>query len=125
LGTFLVLIKKNDLDWNRLGLIVTKKIGKSTRRNQYKRLAREFFRTNSHTWPQGLDLLFIARKNAVLGEQMRLPGFSDSDDQKLSRVMRSVLERGKLELSQKALTLPGGNPKPSGFSPNSDSFNPR
>lgn len=73
-GSFLVLGRKNDLGRNRLGVTVTKKTApRAVVRNRIKRQAREFFRLNVQSWPQGLDLLFIARQGAarLTGPQLR------------------------------------------------------
>jgi ribonuclease P protein component len=59
-GCFLIVVKPNRLSYNRLGVTVTKKVGKAVARNRFKRVAREFFRLNNSSWPQGFDLLFIA-----------------------------------------------------------------
>ncbi|MDR2459723.1 MAG: ribonuclease P protein component [Deltaproteobacteria bacterium] len=61
IGPFLLIAVKNNGPSNRLGITITKKIGKSTVRNRLKRMAREFFRLRNPFWPQGLDLVFIAR----------------------------------------------------------------
>ena len=58
---FKVMIKQNHLDRVRLGLIVSKKIGKAVKRNRIKRLLREFFRLNKNLFPLGSDILFIAK----------------------------------------------------------------
>lgn len=58
---FLIVIKKNDLGFSRLGITVTKKIGKAVKRNRIKRLVREFFRLNQHKLPKGYDILIISR----------------------------------------------------------------
>lgn len=59
-GPFLVVAKANGLGRHRLGVTATKKVGKATARNRFKRVAREFFRLNQSGWPGGFDLLFIA-----------------------------------------------------------------
>jgi RNase P protein component len=61
LGNFTVVCAPNALDRNRLGVTATRKTGDAVTRNRFKREAREFFRLRSPGWPQGLDLLFIAR----------------------------------------------------------------
>lgn len=73
-GSFLVLGRRNDLERNRLGVTVTKKTApRAVVRNRIKRQVREFFRHNAQSWPQGLDLLFIARPGAakLTGPQLR------------------------------------------------------
>jgi ribonuclease P protein component len=59
-GPFKAVVKPNSLGLNRLGVTVTRKVGKAVVRNRLKRLAREFFRLNQGKWPQGLDVLLIA-----------------------------------------------------------------
>lgn len=51
----------NDLDRNRLGLAVGKKVGNAVRRNRVKRMIREAFRLESPGLPQGFDLVCIPR----------------------------------------------------------------
>lgn len=73
-GSFLVLGRRNDLERTRLGVTVTKKTApRAVVRNRIKRQVREFFRLNVQSWPQGLDLLFIARPGAakLTGPQLR------------------------------------------------------
>jgi ribonuclease P protein component len=48
----------------RLGLVVTKRLGKAVRRNRVKRLLREFFRRHKDQLPPG-DLLIMAKKGAA------------------------------------------------------------
>ena len=58
---FLIILKKNDLGFSRLGITVTKRIGNAVRRNRIKRLVREFFRLNKYRLPKGYDILVIAK----------------------------------------------------------------
>ena len=59
---FLVLyIKKNGIGINRVGISVSKKVGKSVVRSRVKRLIYESYRLNSSNLKQGFDLIFIAR----------------------------------------------------------------
>lgn len=57
-------IYKNKKNINRVGISVSKKVGKSVTRNKVKRLIRENYRLNSSNLKAGYDLVFIAR-NAV------------------------------------------------------------
>ncbi|MDR2456494.1 MAG: ribonuclease P protein component [Deltaproteobacteria bacterium] len=60
-GLFSFVAKPNSLGRNRLGVTATRKTGKAVARNRLKRLAREFFRLNQAQWPQGFDVLLIAK----------------------------------------------------------------
>jgi ribonuclease P protein component len=47
----------------RLGLVVTRRLGKAVRRNRVKRLLREFFRRQKKAMPPQ-DLIIMAKKGA-------------------------------------------------------------
>lgn len=49
----------------RLGVTVTRKVGKAVKRNRIKRLVREVFRREHHALPAGLDMVFVAKRDAV------------------------------------------------------------
>ncbi|ACB09699.1 MULTISPECIES: ribonuclease P protein component [Thermotoga] len=59
---FVVLFRKNGLDYSRLGIVVKRKFGKATRRNKLKRWVREIFRRNKGVIPKGFDIVVIPRK---------------------------------------------------------------
>lgn len=51
----------NGLPYARLGLVVGRRFGTAPRRNRFKRLLREAFRTQRPTLPTGFDLLCSPR----------------------------------------------------------------
>jgi len=48
----------------RLGVVASKKVGCAIARNRAKRLAREFFRLHPDMFPEGLDVIIVARAGA-------------------------------------------------------------
>ena len=54
-------VYRNKKSINRLGISVSKKVGKSVIRNRIKRLIKENFRLNIEDIKVGYDLVFIAR----------------------------------------------------------------
>jgi ribonuclease P protein component len=69
----------NELCFNRIGLVASKKVGKAVMRNRAKRLMREAYHQLEAKMPQGYDLIFVARQamagcdlQQVLGEMKLL-----------------------------------------------------
>lgn len=54
-------IYKNKKELNRVGISVSKKVGKSVIRSRVKRLISESYRLNKDSIKKGYDLVFIAR----------------------------------------------------------------
>ncbi|MGC8820095.1 MAG: ribonuclease P protein component [Fervidobacterium sp.] len=59
---FVVIYRKNGLDYSRIAISVRKKFGKAIRRNKLRRWVRECFRTNKEKIAKGYDYLIISRK---------------------------------------------------------------
>ena len=61
----IAFIKPGRFNRPRLGITVTRKVGKAARRNRFKRLVREYFRLNRQHLNQKWDINIIAKKKAV------------------------------------------------------------
>ncbi|MEW6416981.1 MAG: ribonuclease P protein component [Nitrospirota bacterium] len=59
--------RPNELDFNRLGLSVSKKVGTAVTRNKIKRLLRESMKRLLLEFPLNHDFIIIARKSSVEG----------------------------------------------------------
>jgi ribonuclease P protein component len=57
-----VLARRNELAWSRIGVVVSRKVGTAVVRNYWKRLVREAFRLQQHALPAGLDLVVRPRR---------------------------------------------------------------
>ena len=57
-------ILKNNLNENRIGISVSKKVGNSVIRHRITRLIRESYRLNSDLFNSGYDIVIIARVSA-------------------------------------------------------------
>lgn len=56
---------KNNLSYNRLGFIISKKVGNSVTRNRIKRLLKEAYRNKNVHFKTGYDLIIIVRHRAA------------------------------------------------------------
>jgi len=59
---FTIFIKPNKLGIRRLGLSVSRKVGRAVKRNRIKRLLREFFRLNKELFPPSSDVSMSVRQ---------------------------------------------------------------
>lgn len=61
---FVMYVKENGLDRNRLGISVSKKVGNSIVRHRVTRLVRESYRLHENIFNSGLDIVIVARPGA-------------------------------------------------------------
>ena len=62
---FIMYVKENGLDKNRIGISVSKKVGNSVVRHRITRLVRESYRLHESVFNSGLDMVIIARPAAA------------------------------------------------------------
>lgn len=60
-----IYVLENNLEINRLGISVTKKVGNSVVRHHLARLIRESYRLHEDMFNSGLDIVVVARKSAA------------------------------------------------------------
>ena len=58
-GFTVVVLRRDDLSNRRIGIIVSRRIKGSVKRNRVKRLVREFFRLNKERFPPSSDIVVI------------------------------------------------------------------
>ena len=64
-GLLVLYARKNRLHSNRVGITVSKKLGKAHIRNRTRRRIREVYRLNEEKFQPGWDIVVVARTKAV------------------------------------------------------------
>ena len=71
-GYLVLYARKNRTPENRVGITVSKKLGKAHIRNRVRRRLREIYRLNESQFQPGWDIVVVARSRAVDAEFQRL-----------------------------------------------------
>ncbi len=69
---FNFIYRSNSLNFSRMGVVVSKKIGSAVKRNRIKRRLRALFRTNKELLKKSVDLLIIPKKEALNASPLSL-----------------------------------------------------
>ena len=64
-GYLVLYARKNRTSTNRVGITVSKKLGKANVRNRIRRRLREVYRLNEETFQSGWDIVVVARTRAI------------------------------------------------------------
>ena len=64
-GNMVLYARKNRTECNRVGITVSKKLGKAHVRNRVRRRFREVYRLNEEKFFPGWDIVVVARSKAV------------------------------------------------------------
>lgn len=62
---FIMYVKENGTEGNRIGISVSKKVGNSVVRHRVTRLVRESYRLHESIFNSGLDIVIVARPSAA------------------------------------------------------------
>ena len=62
---FVMYVKENGTETNRIGISVSKKVGNSVVRHRVTRLVRESYRLHESIFNSGLDIVVVARQSAA------------------------------------------------------------
>ena len=73
-GYLVLYARKNRTEGNRVGITVSKKLGKAHVRNRTRRRIREVYRLNEEKFLPGWDIVVVARTRAVDARFDRLTG---------------------------------------------------
>ena len=65
-ANFIIFYQVRRVDYPRIGITVSKKVGNAVRRNRMKRLLREFFRLHKAFFLPGLDYSIVVKKRCSL-----------------------------------------------------------
>lgn len=82
---FSMYVKKNAFGRTRLGVSISKKVGKSVVRNRFKRRIKEIFRKNFKNIKSGFDVVISAK-----------PEMAKTEYVQIEREIKNTLKRGRI-----------------------------
>ena len=71
-ASFVIICHKNEIGPTRLGIIVSRKVGRAVLRNYFKRIFRDIFRIEYDCIKSGLDIVLIVKKRATFKNYFQL-----------------------------------------------------
>jgi len=86
---FVVYTLANDIGFSRLGLSISRKVGKAVIRNRIRRLVKESCRLKARNIVEGYDIVVIARQ--ALGDTL-----DESSFQKVDKALEALFARLRL-----------------------------
>jgi ribonuclease P protein component len=78
-------VKKNNLERTRLGVSISKKVGKSVVRNRLKRRIKEIFRQSMGNIKKGYDVVISVK-----------PEMANIEYEQIKKEIKSILKRGRI-----------------------------
>ena len=89
-GYLVLYARKNRTECNRVGITVSKKLGKAHIRNRVRRRFREVYRLNEDRFLPGWDIVIVARHRAI-----------DADFEKLTAAFLQLADKAGLLKEEK------------------------
>ena len=74
-----IILKKNNLEKNKIGIAISTKAGKAVQRNRVKRLVRESYRKMEKNLAKGYSIVFLWNKRVKIEEASFATIYQDMD----------------------------------------------
>ena len=87
-GYLVLYARKNHTESNRVGITVSKKLGKAHIRNRIRRRVREVYRLNEEKFQPGWDIVVVVRSKAVEADFRKLTASYLANAKKLGLLVK-------------------------------------